>query len=100
MKKEKQIHPAIPELKNQMEKGKLSRREFMRYSALLGLSFTAAAQIAGLALPRRAAAADIKRGRRPPRGPAGPEDRSPGPFLLADAFQCHPSGLGVHDLHG
>ena len=46
MNSEEKTHPAIPELKEQMDKGKLSRREFMRYSALLGLSVSAAGQIA------------------------------------------------------
>ncbi|BBO76082.1 diguanylate cyclase [Desulfosarcina widdelii] len=62
MSRKKTIHPAIPELQDQMQKGQLSRREFIRYSALLGLSVTAAGQLAGLALPRKAAAAGIKRG--------------------------------------
>ncbi|MGD8959934.1 MAG: hypothetical protein PVI27_08825, partial [Desulfobacteraceae bacterium] len=62
MKVKKQFHPAIPKLKNEMDKGNLSRREFIRYSALLGLSVTAAGQLAGMVLPKRLAAADIKRG--------------------------------------
>ena len=62
MNERKRLHPAIPEMKDQMDKGKISRREFMRYGALLGLSVTAAGQIAGLVLPRSAAAAGIKRG--------------------------------------
>ncbi len=62
MNHKKTIHPAIPELQDQMMKGKLSRREFMRYSALLGLSVSAAGQLAGLLLPKKAAAAGIKRG--------------------------------------
>ena len=32
----------IPELKDQYLKGKMSRREFLRYATLLGLSLTAA----------------------------------------------------------
>lgn len=62
MNRKRTIHPAIPELKSQMEKGKLSRREFIRFSALLGLSVTAAGQLAGMVLPQKAAAAGIKRG--------------------------------------
>ena len=62
MTDKQRIHPAIPELKDQMNQGKLSRREFIRYSALLGLSVTAAGQLAGMVLPRKAAAAGIKRG--------------------------------------
>ena len=56
------IHPAITEFKDQMDKGKLSRREFIRYSALLGLSVTAAGQLAGLMLPKKAVAAQQKMG--------------------------------------
>jgi len=59
---QEKIHPAIPELKSQMDKGKLSRREFIRYSALLGLSVTTASQLAGMVLPKPATAAGIKRG--------------------------------------
>jgi peptide/nickel transport system substrate-binding protein len=62
MTDKKKMHPAIPELKAQLDKGKMSRREFISYSALLGLSVTAAGQIAGLVMPREAAAAGIKRG--------------------------------------
>ena len=38
MKKKREIHPAIFELKDDFEKGKLTRREFIRYAALLGMS--------------------------------------------------------------
>ncbi len=63
MKKNKnEVHPWIPELVNQMEKGKLSRREFLRYTTLLGVSAAAATSMAGLALPGKARAAEIRRG--------------------------------------
>ena len=55
------IHPQIPELVDQLEKGKLTRRDFLRYSTLLGLSLGAAASMTGIPLPRQASAA-IKRG--------------------------------------
>ncbi len=61
MKEKEKIHPGIEQLRDDLNKGRLSRREFLRYSALLGLSVTAAGQIAGLAFPRKAAAA-VKRG--------------------------------------
>ncbi len=32
------MHKAIPELKDQYEKGKMTRREFIRTATLLGLS--------------------------------------------------------------
>jgi peptide/nickel transport system substrate-binding protein len=37
---EKEMHPYIPELKDKYRQGKVTRREFMRMSALLGLSMT------------------------------------------------------------
>jgi len=44
------MHERIPELKDQYLKGKMSRREFLRYATLLGLSLTAAQSlIAGCA---------------------------------------------------
>ena len=62
MNQKEKIHPAITEFKDQMDKGKLSRREFIRYSALLGLSVTAAGQLAGLVMPKKAVAAQQKMG--------------------------------------
>ena len=38
----KEVHPYIPELKEQYTKGKITRREFLRNSTLLGLSAVAA----------------------------------------------------------
>lgn len=59
----KKIHPAVMDLKADLEAGKLSRREFLRYSTLLGLSAAAASQLAGLTWARRAFAAPaVKRG--------------------------------------
>ncbi len=62
MNQKEKIHPVITEFKDQMDKGKLSRREFIRYSALLGLSVTAAGQLAGLVMPEKAVAAGQKMG--------------------------------------
>ncbi len=57
------IHPAVMDLKADLEAGKLSRREFLRYTTLLGLSAAAASQLAGLTWARRAFAGPaIKRG--------------------------------------
>ncbi|MBW2145975.1 MAG: hypothetical protein JRI22_03020 [Deltaproteobacteria bacterium] len=44
MKNEK-AHSYIPELLEQFEKGKLTRREFLRYTALLGMSVSAASSL-------------------------------------------------------
>ncbi|MEE4608000.1 MAG: ABC transporter substrate-binding protein [Desulfobacteraceae bacterium] len=62
MASDRNIHPLVPELKKQFDQGKLSRRDFMRYTALLGLSATVAGQLVGAVWPRPATAADIRRG--------------------------------------
>ncbi len=62
MSKKKNVFPFIPELIEEFKRGKLTRREFVRYAALLGMSAGVAAQIAGLARPKRAFAATIQRG--------------------------------------
>ena len=36
MGERQRIHPVIPELKSDVEKGKMSRCEFLRYAILLG----------------------------------------------------------------
>lgn len=57
-------HSGIEVLLENHQKGHLSRREFMRYATLLGLSVTTAGALAGIHAPRPAAAAAIKRGGR------------------------------------
>ena len=58
MTNKKDIHPWIPELEGYLKQGKLSRREFVRYAALLGMSAAAASHLAGLVRPRGAFAAE------------------------------------------
>jgi peptide/nickel transport system substrate-binding protein len=62
MRKMKGFHQAVPQLKSDLDKGKISRREFLRYATLTGLSVAAAASVGGFALPKRALAAEVKRG--------------------------------------
>ena len=62
MENNEKMHPAINELKEDLGKGKLSRREFLRYATLLGVSATAASQMIGLTWPKKLFAANIKRG--------------------------------------
>ena len=45
------VHPAVQVLKNQLDEGKITRRQFMRYAVLLGLSTAAAGQMIGLLCP-------------------------------------------------
>jgi peptide/nickel transport system substrate-binding protein len=42
----KDVHPYIPELQESLRKGQISRREFLRYASLLGMSVSAASVIA------------------------------------------------------
>ena len=62
MKKDEKVHPGVRELRENLDKGKLSRREFLRYATLLGMSAAAAGQMIGITWPRKVFAADIKRG--------------------------------------
>jgi peptide/nickel transport system substrate-binding protein len=52
---EKKQHAAIPYLQDQLQKGKLSRREFVRYATLLGMSVGAASIAAQCGAPPPAA---------------------------------------------
>ena len=64
MNKSKQVHKAVHSLKNDLDKKKLTRREFIRYASLLGVSAAAASQMAGIFLypAAKAEASTIKRG--------------------------------------
>jgi peptide/nickel transport system substrate-binding protein len=62
MSNEKNIHPHIYDLKDYLADGKITRRDFLRYATLLGMSAAAAGQMIGFAWPAKARAANIKRG--------------------------------------
>ena len=62
MKDKETLHPAIKDLKVDLDNGKLTRRDFLRYATLLGMSAAAATQMAGLTWPAKAFAAKPKRG--------------------------------------
>jgi peptide/nickel transport system substrate-binding protein len=62
MKEKTRIHPTIYDLKSALANGKLSRREFLRYATLLGMSAAAASQMIGLTWPQKLWAATPKRG--------------------------------------
>ena len=55
-------HEGLKTLENQFNDGKMSRREFIRYSTLLGVSATTAYSMVGMVAPRPVAAADMPRG--------------------------------------
>ncbi|MCB2145463.1 MAG: ABC transporter substrate-binding protein [Deltaproteobacteria bacterium] len=56
------MHSAVKALKSDFQKGKMTRREFIRFTTLLGVSAAAATQMAGLAFPARVLAGPVKRG--------------------------------------
>ena len=58
---EKKRHATIPYLQDQLQKGKLSRREFMRYATLLGMSVGAATIAAQCAAPAAPPARSLHR---------------------------------------
>jgi peptide/nickel transport system substrate-binding protein len=62
MSKNDTIHPAIYDLKVDLDNGKLTRRDFLRYATLLGMSAFTASQMAGLVWPKKALAAKPVRG--------------------------------------
>ena len=51
---EKKLHPLIPEMKLKLEQGRISRREFLRFASLLGVS-AAAAQVMASCAPAEVA---------------------------------------------
>jgi peptide/nickel transport system substrate-binding protein len=73
---EKKVHVAIPYLQDQLQKGKLSRREFIRYATLLGMSFGAATVAAQCAAPPAAPATEAPAAEEPT---APPEPAPTGP---------------------
>ena len=58
-KKMEQVHPAIPAAYDQYRQGRISRREFLRFSTLLGLSAGAAMVAASCASPATEAPAVV-----------------------------------------
>ncbi|HEX9115926.1 MAG TPA: hypothetical protein VGA61_07655 [Anaerolineae bacterium] len=70
------VHPYVPELQDLHRQGKISRREFMRFAGLLGVTSAAAeALIAGptLAVDAPAAATADGEGQVPPAAPPAAE---------------------------
>ena len=56
------VHSAIPKLAKELEEGRVSRREFLRVSTLLGLSATTAYAMAGLSAPMAQAQEGVREG--------------------------------------
>jgi peptide/nickel transport system substrate-binding protein len=61
MNENEKIHPAVKDLLIDTQNGNLSRRDFLRYATLLGVSAAAASQMAGMFWPRKAFAAKPQR---------------------------------------
>lgn len=45
------LHPLVPELQDQLRRGQISRREFLRYATLLGVSLSGATALAACSTP-------------------------------------------------
>ena len=83
---EGRLHPKAKEAFDLMERGRLSRREFIRVAALTGVAAGAAYAMAGLPAPAFAQAGTMpvrrrserQEGRHPAGRHAGPEDGGPG----------------------
>jgi len=72
----KRDHILLPKLRDQLDNGRMNRREFVRFAALLGVSATAAYGMAGMSAP--AMAADTL-----PFAPVDPNAKSGGTLRIA-----------------
>jgi peptide/nickel transport system substrate-binding protein len=68
LKEAEKTHPAIPEAYNKMVAGRISRRDFLRFSTLLGLSAGAAQFLAACGAPEPAAPAVEEEAEAPTSG--------------------------------
>ncbi len=48
---ENKIHPLVNQAQEELRKGKISRRDFLKFSTLVGMSLTAAKFLASCAAP-------------------------------------------------
>ncbi len=62
MKKQTTQHPWYHELCDYEKNGKIDRRDFLKYAAVLGVTASVPFQAAGMIFPKSAGAANIKRG--------------------------------------
>ena len=70
MTKLQRIHPAVLDAASALQKGKVNRREFLRFATLLGTSATLAYAMAGCAPPPGASAPAASGGAAPAAGAA------------------------------
>ena len=68
------LHPWVPELQEQLRKGQISRREFLRYATLLGVSVGGATALAACGTPATPApaATAVPVATAAPKAAAGP----------------------------
>ncbi len=104
---ERRLHPKAQEAFELMERGRLSRREFIRVAALTGLAAGAAYAMAGL--PAAGARAGQQyavhgrsqrpEGRHPARRHGNPEDGGSGELRLDADVERQPADARIHLLH-
>jgi peptide/nickel transport system substrate-binding protein len=76
----KQLHPLIPEMHEELSKGRISRREFLRFSTLLGLSLASADILAACAEPAQTLATAT--------GTVTPPQPAQGSLVRGGAIRC------------
>ena len=83
------MHPAVPELQEALRKGEISRREFLRYATLLGVSVSAASAMAACAPAATPTAAPAPTAVPPTSAPAATKAPEP---TKASAPTAAPAG--------
>ena len=83
-KTEDKLHPLVYELKDSVDKGKLTRRDFIRYATLLGVSSTMAGQLLvyGCSEEKKEPVAESK-----PEETASPEIKRGGTLKISQQIQ-------------
>lgn len=76
----KKLHPLIPEMHEELSKGRISRREFLRFSTLLGLSLASAEFMAACAQPTQTLV--------PPTAPVLQTTLAPASLVRGGSIQC------------
>jgi peptide/nickel transport system substrate-binding protein len=94
MAPKQRIHPAVLDAASDLRKGKVNRREFLRFATLLGVSLPAAYALAGCAPPQLAAPAAQQAG-QPATGPAATAIQRGGTWTSAMQLQLidHPARM-------
>ena len=86
MKKDEMIRQTVDQLRHDFEVGKLTRREFLRFTTLLGMSAASVSQIAGLPWPGKAFA-----------NPINQEGNTKLRWFIPDGMRAEPDLFKIYD---